>query len=88
MPAQRKLKPEQEAAAIAWYAQYQRALNELRRVGTVRQKAKELGVAPRTLDTIVKREQDKVRRVLGGVRTKFDEAVPGMPPALKLGKGG
>lgn len=50
---------------MAWYAQYQAALGELRKLGTIPQKARQFGVGKRTLHEIVKRDQEKVRRVLG-----------------------
>lgn len=68
MSAPRKLPPEHEAAIIAWYAQYQKALNELRKLGTVPQKAKEYGVSTRGIHLIAKREQEKARRCLQGTR--------------------
>jgi hypothetical protein len=63
LSAHRKLTPEAEAAIIAWYSQYQKLLNELRRLGSINQKAVEYGIATRSIHTIVKREQEKARRV-------------------------
>jgi hypothetical protein len=68
MSAPRKLKADQEAAIIAWYAQYQKALNELRKLGTVPQKAREYGVSTRGIHLIAKREQEKARRCMQGAR--------------------
>lgn len=65
MSAPRKLSPEEEAAIMAWYAEYQAALEAIRKLGSIPQKAREYGVGKRTLHEIVKRDQEKVRRVLG-----------------------
>jgi hypothetical protein len=62
MSARRKLTPEEESALMAWYSQYQQALNELKKLGSVRKKARELGIASETLHLIVKRDQYELRR--------------------------
>jgi hypothetical protein len=61
----RKLTPEHEAAIMAWYSQYQKALSELKRLGSIPLKAKEYGISTRTLHSVAKRPEEKVRRVLG-----------------------
>lgn len=62
MSAHRKLSPEQEAAIINWYADYQKAMNELRKIGSLNQKAKELGIRKETVRVIANREEYSVRR--------------------------
>lgn len=47
---------------MAWYAQYQRAVNELRKLGTIKDKAQQYGVCRETIHVIVKREQYSIRR--------------------------
>lgn len=56
LSAKRKLSPEEQAAAIAWWSEYQAALTKLRTLGTPRQKAGELGVGRRTFYDLVKPE--------------------------------
>lgn len=67
MAAPRKLSPDAEAALIAWHSEYQRVLNDLRKLGTFRAKAEELGVSIRSIHRAVDRDGEKVRRVLGHV---------------------
>lgn len=62
MSAGRKLSPEEEAALIAWYSQYQSALQQLRQLGSIHDKAKEFGIALRTLHTVAKRDDYELRR--------------------------
>jgi len=67
MSAPRKLSPEQEVAIIRWHSQYQRALKDLREIGTYRDKAREFGVSIRSVHRALDRDGEKVRRVLGDV---------------------
>lgn len=62
MSRHRKLTPEAEAALIAWYAQYQAMLTQLRRFGSISQKAREHGIGTRTLFLICNRKQEAFRR--------------------------
>lgn len=64
MAAPRKLSAEQEAAIIKWHSQYQCAVNDLRKIGTYRDKARELGVSIRSVYRALDREGEKVRRHL------------------------
>ena len=64
MSRRRKLSPEAEAALIAWYAQYQAVLEQMRKVGSIHSKARELSISTRTVHTVVKRQEEKARRVL------------------------
>lgn len=67
MAAPRKLSPEQEAAIINWHSEYQRVLNDLRKVGTYRDKAREFGVSIRSVHRALDRDGEKIRRVLTDV---------------------
>lgn len=67
MAAPRKLSHEAEAAIIAWHGQYLRAMEELRKIGTYRDKARELGVSRRSIHRALDRDGEKARRVLGDV---------------------
>lgn len=67
MAAPRKVSPEQEAAIIAWHSEYQRILNDLRKLGTYRDKAKEFGISIRSVHRAVDRDGEKARRCLGDV---------------------
>lgn len=62
MSARRKLSPEQESAIIDWYSQYQQALSELRKLGSIHDKARAHGISLRSLHTIVKRDAYELRR--------------------------
>lgn len=65
MAAPRKITPDAEASIIKWHSEYQRALNDLRRLGTFRDKARELGVSIRSIHRAVDRDGEKLRRCLG-----------------------
>ena len=67
MAAPRKLSPEQEAAIISWHSEYQRVIKDLRKIGTYRDKARELGVSIRSVHRALDREGEKIRRVLSDV---------------------
>jgi len=69
MSAPRKLSPAAEAALIAWYAEYQKALRRYRRavrslkkMGTVRDQAQRNGISMRAVHLIAKREAYELRR--------------------------
>jgi hypothetical protein len=71
MSAPRKLHPDAEAALMAWYAQYQAAMNardraaeELRKLGGPAQKAKQMGLSARGLHLVVKRKKYELSRKL------------------------
>lgn len=60
--APRKLSPEEEAAILAWYAEYRRVLNELAKFGSTRTKAREFGVSPSTVSAVTNRLRVKLKR--------------------------
>jgi hypothetical protein len=62
MSAPRKLSPDAEASIIAWYAQYQTALEQLRKLGSIHDKARAHGTSVRTIHNIVKRDEYELRR--------------------------
>lgn len=64
MGARRKLSPQAEAAIMRWHSQYQQALEEVRKLGSYPDKAKEFGISERTVHTILNRDREKVSRIL------------------------
>lgn len=60
--APRKLSPDEEAAIISWYAQYQRAIEEIRRLGSIKQVARRFRISRGTVHSIAKREEYNLRR--------------------------
>lgn len=71
MSAGRKLSTEQETAIIAWYANYQRALNDLRKLGSIREKAQENGISTMSLHRIAKREMYEAQRKCKAAGVEF-----------------
>lgn len=74
MAAKRRLSPEEESALIRWYAQYQQARLYVQCVGTVRQKAKEMGVTTQLIHLVVKRPKYELRRKLKAAQSIIDSS--------------
>jgi hypothetical protein len=76
MSRRRKLSPQEEAAVMAWYSQYQAALEQLRKLGSIRKQAQERGIGIKLLHVVVKRGDYELRRKMktAGLRITSDES--------------
>lgn len=76
MSRRRRLSPDEEAALMAWYSQYQSALEQLRKLGSIRQQAKSRGIGTKLLHVVVKRGDYEHRRKMksAGLRITSDES--------------
>jgi hypothetical protein len=77
MSRRRKLSPQEEAAVMAWYSQYQAALEQLRKLGSIRKQAQERGIGIKLLHVVVKRGDYEHRRKMksAGLRVTSDESL-------------
>jgi hypothetical protein len=76
MSRRRKLTPEEEAAVISWYSQYQAALEAVKKLGSPTKQAKQRGIGVKLLHVIAKRGDYELRRKMRivGLRVTSDES--------------
>jgi hypothetical protein len=68
MSRRRKLSIEEESALIAWYAQYQAALDQVRKLGSIPKQAQKLGIGVKHVHVVVKRGDYELRRKIRSLR--------------------